>query len=516
MIVKYLLGVDIGTTNSKGVITDYDGNIRSSAILSHETDNPGPLMYEHDATAIWWRDFCRLCRCLIKDAGINSRDIAAVGCSGLGPAFVPVDELGHALRPAILYGIDTRAYREIKALSSLFGDQEVFNVGGQKLSSQSVGPKLLWFKENEPAIYDRTYKILSCNGFVVSKLTGMQTIDINNATFWGPFFNIHTQKWRTDLIERAGLNADIFPDISIPSDVAGTIIESASVETGLAIGTPVVVGSIDTFCEATGSGAIEDGDIFIAYGTTMTIVIFSALQKTHPDLWANFHTVPGLHTILGGMSTAGALTKWFIKNYMPEYLNSDQTTDPSVYPILQRMAAETPAGSNGLLILPYFSGERTPINDERARGIIAGLTLAHTRNHIYRALLEGTAYAVTHHIEIIEEMGIRPQKIIAAGGGAVNYAWTQIISDVTGLNQICIGNTSFAAPTGIAYIAGFGAGIFSDFERLKMSWVRRLSEVNANTSLFDIYKHYYVLYKNLYRSSIDQIHDLAEIGVKNS
>lgn len=512
MIKKYLLGIDIGTTNSKGVITDFEGNIQRSATISHQTDIIDNVRYEQDAVKVWWEDFCRICNILLEDKGINPLEITAVGCSGLGPAFVPVDSTGQPLRQAILYGIDARSRNEIDLLDSLFGKKEVFKISGQILSTQSVGPKFLWYKNNEPKLYTKTKKVLSCNGFLVSKLTDKYVIDINNAAFWAPFFDIHTKSWQVSKIKTAGLDPSILPAISLPGDIAGTITNKAASETGLACGTSVVVGTIDTFAEATGSGAVKDGEIFLVYGTTMTLVSISSYQNNHIDLWPNFHTVPGLYTLLGGMASSGSLIKWFVQNYMSDYLYSDQSLSPDVFPVLEGMAAQVPAGSEGLLVLPYFSGERTPINDEQARGIIAGLTLSHSKNHIYRALLEGTAYAVAHHIELMEDMGIKPKKIIAAGGGVDNRIWTQIVSDVTGLNQICIGENGFSAPMGDAFLAGYGSGIFNNFKPLKSNWIQSSLKVYSDPSLFKIYRQYFAQYKKLYKSSINEIHAIASMG----
>jgi len=505
---RYLMGIDIGTSGSKGIISDLEGRIVSFYSIDHEISIPHSCWAEHDAVNIWWNDFKKICAELLKNENIQSNDIAAIGCSGLGPTMVPIDSKGIPLRPAILYGIDTRSNNEIKYLNELLGRRNIFETSGQILSAQSIVTKILWYKNNEQDKYNKTFKILTTNGFLIYKLTGRCSIDLCNAIFWGPLFNIKKLCWDTIISERIGILVSLLPEVYNPSDIIGEVTKEASEETGLAEGTPVIAGAIDTFAEATGAGAIEPGDVFLAYGTTMTIIVNSNSLKTHTDLWANVHYIPNIYTLIGGMATSGALTNWFIKNFVEIEEEIFKRNGLNIYSILSDMAAEIPAGSEGLIVLPYFSGERTPINDELARGVIVGLTLSHTKKHIYRALLEGTANSVAHHLDIIGKMDIVPKRIISAGGGIENETWTQIVSDVTGLKQICIGERGLSAPLGDAYMAGFGTGIFKDFSTLEEKWVKKTRVIEPDKKTHIKYKKYLKIYKNLYKSTKEDIHRL--------
>jgi xylulokinase len=509
---RYLLGIDIGTSNSKGIISDLEGRIVSSCLINHEISMPHSCWAEHDAVNIWWNDFKKVCFELLSKVNIKSNEIIGIGCSGLGPAIVPIDGGGNPLRPAILYGIDTRADNEIKYLNKLLGGKNIFKTSGQILSAQSAGAKILWFKNNEPDKYNKTFKILTTNGFLVYKLTGISSIDLCNAIFFGPLFNIEKLCWDNVISEKVGIPVSLLPEVHKPYNIIGEVTKEASKETGLAEGTPVIAGAIDTFAEATGAGAIEPGDIFLAYGTTMTIIVNSNSLKTHKDLWANVHYVPNIYTIIGGMATSGALTNWFIKNFVEREQIIFKNNDLNIYSSLSDMAAKIPAGSEGLIVLPYFSGERTPINDELARGMMVGLTLYHTKKHIYRALLEGTAYSVAHHLDIISKLNIVPKRIISAGGGVANKTWTQIVSDVTGLGQTCVGDSGFIASLGNAYMAGFGTGIFKDFSTLKEKWSKKRRVVETNKRIHLLYKKYIKIYKNLYKKTRDDIHGLVMLS----
>jgi xylulokinase len=509
---RYLLGMDIGTTRSKGIISDLEGRIVSSYSISHAVSMPHKCWAEHDAIEIWWDDFKKICTELLSKGNVKGNEIAAIGCSGLGPSMVPIDRKGNPLRPAILYGIDTRSKNEIQYLNELLGLRNIFETSGQILSTQSVGTKLLWYKRNEPDKYKETLKIVTANGFLIYKLTGRYSIDLCSAIFFGPLFNIKKLCWDTMISEKIGIPISLLPEIYGPSDIVGEVTTEASKETGLAEGTPVIAGAIDTFAEAVGAGAIESGDIFLVYGTTMTIIVNSNSLKTHSDLWANVHYVPGIYTLIGGMATSGALTQWFAKNFAHIEQEIFRRNGVDIYPILSDMAAEVPAGSEGLIVLPYFSGERTPINDELARGVIAGLTLSHTRKHVYRALLEGTANSVAHHLDIIGTLNITPKRVISAGGGIENRTWTQIVSDVTGLKQICIGEKGFSAPLGDAYMAGFGTDIFKDFSILKEKWVKRARVIEPDEKTHRKYKEYLTIYKNLYERTREDIHRLVTLS----
>jgi xylulokinase len=508
---RYILGIDIGTSNSKGIISDLEGTIVGSASCSHSTSMPDKCLAEHEAIKIWWNDFKKISSELLRSTNLKGNEIAAIGCSGLGPSMVPVDRKGNPLRPAILYGIDTRSKNEIRYLNEVLGSRSIFKTAGQILSTQSVGPKILWYKMKEPEKYKKTFKILTANGFLVYKLTGRYSIDLCTAAFFGPLFNIEKLRWDSIMSERTGISNSLLPEVFHPSEIVGGVTAEAAEETGLAEGTPVIAGAVDTFAEAVGAGAIEDGEVFLAYGTTMTIVVNSKSLKTHIDLWANVHYVPDIYTLIGGMATSGALTEWFKNNFVYTEQELSKKDEEEVYAILSDMAAGIPVGSEGLVVLPYFSGERTPINDELARGIIAGLTLSHTKRHVYRALLEGTAYSVAHHLDIIGTMGITPKRIISAGGGVENKTWTQIVSDVTGLRQICVGKKGFSAPLGDAYMAGFGAGIFKDFSVLREKWVRGTRAIEPDKKSHIKYCEYLRIYRNLYERTKEDIHYLAEL-----
>jgi len=484
MSKEYLLGIDIGTRSSKGAIVDLKGNIIAKKSLEHGLSSPKQGWFEHDAERIWWSEFKIICRALLSETGINPNKINAVGCSCLGPTMLPMDQENKPLRPAILYGIDTRASSEIQELNRIIGKERILKKSGNLLTTQSVGPKILWFKKHEPDLFKRTFKIVTASTYLAYKLTGEYVIDHYTAATFEPLFNLQDLKWEEEMCEIIGIPPQLLPEIHLPAEIAGQVNDIASKETGLAKGTPVIVGGLDAMMEMVSTGLSETGEILLIYGSTM--VIFGLLEdlKIEPSLIFRPFIFPNKYVAVGAMSTSGMLIKWFRDNFAQSELELERKMGKNAFDLLSNEANKIPAGSEGLVVLPYFSGERTPIWDEKARGIIFGLTLYHTKTHIFRAILEGIAYSLLQHLKIMEGIGLKVKKIKAIGGGTKDLTWTQIISDVTGKKQECM-SQSADAYLGAAYLAGYGVGIFKDFKPLREEWIKLERIVQIYDALYE-------------------------------
>ena len=415
-----LLGIDVGTSSSKGVLVDDDGRVLASTVRPHITSLPRPGWAEHDPDAVWWRDFCSISRSLVSEAGLVPRCVAV---SGIGPCLLPCDGAGSPLRPAILYGIDTRSTAEIEELSTRYGSSRILDRCGSVLSSQAVGPKLLWLRRNEPEVWARTRTLFTAQSHVVYRLTGAYVLDHHSASQFTPLYDVRAggwiEEWVDDLCDGLAL-----PELVWPSDVVGTVTSAAAQETGLGSGTPVIAGTIDAWAEALSIGVEDPGDLMLMYGTTMFLVLVVSTVQPDARLWTTVGTLPGTTTVAAGMSTTGALTNW-----LRELLGR-----PS-YQVLLEEAASAGPGAGGMIVLPYFAGERTPLYDPAARGCILGLTLNHGRGHLYRAALEATAFGVRHILEVVAEAGHPVERALIAGGGTRGRLWPTIVSDVTGRSQ---------------------------------------------------------------------------------
>src|ERR1700760_521639 len=404
------LGIDIGTYESKGVLVDAEGHVLASAARPHELIVPRAGWAEHRAEEDWWSDFVWLSRKLLADSGLDASDVKAVGASAIGPCMLPVDADGAPLMNAVLYGVDTRAAREIEELTANLAADRILSHSGNALTSQAVGPKILWLKRNRPRIYARARMFLNSTSFLVHRLTGRFVTDHYSGSSVAPLYDIERQAWSEALAQEI-TELERLPEIAWTAEIAGAVTRRAAEQTGLAFGTPVIVGTIDAAAEAISVGVLEPGELMLMYGSTIfTIRVGSEFIKD-PRLWHAPWLFAGQYASMAGLATRGTLTHWFA-----DQLARDLRPEAA----MAALAAEgetSPPGARGLVFLPYFSGERTPIHDPNARGALFGLNLLHTRADIYRALLEGIAYGTNHVIDAYIEAGQTPHSIYAVGGG---------------------------------------------------------------------------------------------------
>ncbi|MCY0093780.1 FGGY-family carbohydrate kinase [Hoeflea ulvae] len=420
-----------------------------SAARAHEMIVPRPGWAEHRAEEDWWGDFVFITRKLIAESGVDPAEIRAIATSAIGPCMLPVDADGAPLSNGVLYGVDTRAAREIHDLNAEIGKDTILARCGNALTSQSVGPKILWFKRNHPELWEKTARILSSTSYLTFRLTGAYAIDHYTAANFSPLYDITEQDWCDDL-------ADFCPPAMLPelmwsTEIAGHVTREAAAETGLAAGTPVTCGTIDAAAEAVSVGVRHSGDMMMMYGSTIFIILLSDQPLSDPRLWHAPWLFPGEHAAMAGLATSGTLTHWFRDHFARE-LERD-----SAFAVLTSEALASPPGAKGLICLPYFSGERTPIHDSHAKGSFFGLDLTHDRGDMYRSVLEGIASATRHIAETYAEAGQRPARVLAVGGGTKNRPWLQATSDLTGLDQIVCAVTT-GASYGDAFLAALAVG----------------------------------------------------------
>jgi xylulokinase len=490
------LGIDIGTYESKGVLVDADGHVLASAARPHELIVPRAGWAEHRAEQDWWGDFVWLSQKLLADSGLGASEVKAVGASAIGPCMLPVDADGAPLMNAVLYGVDTRAAREIEELTAHIGADRILSHGGNALTSQAVGPKILWLKRNRPEIYAKTRMVLNSTSFLVHRLTGRFVTDHYSASSVAPLYDIESRTW-SDTLAPDITELDRLPEIAWTTEIAGTVTGRAAMETGLAARTPVIVGTIDAAAEAISVGVLDPGEMMLMYGSTIFAIRVGSERIQDPRLWHAPWLFSDQYASMAGLATSGTLTHWFA-----DQLARDLRPEAA----MAALAAEgetSPPGAKGLVFLPYFSGERTPIHDPNAKGAIIGLTLAHTRADIYRAALEGIAFATKHIFDTYAEAGAPPSTIIAVGGGLRNRIWTQATSDISGLTQ-----TASAVSIGAAYGDAFLA-------RLALGDVSRSAIKHWNPAAFGIvpdprnapvYEKRYATFRKLY----PRIRDLME------
>jgi xylulokinase len=490
-MAKLLLGIDIGTSSSKGVLARPDGTIVAAAVRPHDLSLPHPGWAEHDAETIWWADFVDLCAELVAQA---KDPIGAVCVSGIGPCLLPADAHGMPLRPAILYGIDTRATREIEELTERYGADSILSRCGSLLTSQAVGPKLAWLRRNVPDVWQQTRYIFMASSFVVYRLTGEYVLDHHSASQCDPMYDLMENRWIEEWAGEVAPGLEL-PRLLWPSEVAGSVSAAAAQLTGIPAGTPVAAGTIDAWAEAASVGVLQPGDLMLMYGTTMFMVEVVANPRPHPGLWSTAGVFRGTYSLAAGMATSGALTAW---------LRNIAGNPP--YETLLQEAGQVRPGSDGLVMLPYFAGERTPIFDPDARGVICGLTLSHGRGHLYRAALEATAYGVRHILETMRDAGGGGTRLVAVGGGTKGGLWTHVVSNVIGRPQVLPAET-VGASYGDAMLASIAGGLDSS----SATWNSTAAVIEPDPHTHDLYEELYTLYRELYPATRSVAHSLADI-----
>lgn len=486
--MKHYLGVDIGTFETKGVIVDEGGRIVAQAARTHQMLVPQPGWAEHRPEQDWWGDLVFVTRKMLAESGIQPSTIAAIGTSAIGPCMLPVDADGAPLMNGVLYGIDTRAAAEIEELTRRIGADALIEECGNALTSQSVGPKILWLKRHRPELFARTHKILTSTSYLVHRLTGRFMIDHYSAASTSPLYLPDRLAYSDELASDI-IALDMLPEPAWTTDIAGTVTDRAAEETGLAVGTPVIVGTIDAAAEALSVGVAQPGDMMLMYGSTIFIIEITQRRVTDRRLWYAPWLFPGQHASMSGLATSGTLTHWFRQQFAREL-------DPETAIVRLTQEAEiSPPGAKGLVVLPYFSGERTPIHDPRAKGMIFGLNLTHQRGDLLRALLEGIACGTNHIFETYAEVGQAPARIYAVGGGTKNRVWAQATSDISGRPQI-VREKTIGASYGDAFLAAMAVGDVKvgDIE----AWNPVATRFTPNAELQERYATLYRIFRDLY------------------
>ncbi|ADG97037.1 Carbohydrate kinase, FGGY-like protein [Segniliparus rotundus DSM 44985] len=489
-----VIGVDIGTGSSKGILAACDGKVLSTALSPHRMSLPRPGWAEMDAERDWWDGVCAITRELVEAAPPGSR-IAGVCVSGIGPCLLLCDEQVRPLRPAILYGVDARATAEIQELAERFGPEAIAQKCGSALSSQAVGPKLAWARRHEPDVWARTRRWYSSNSYIVAKLTGEYIADHHTASQCDPLYLTREFAWNTEWADEL-LDHVPLPQLAWPSEVVGHVRQEASEATALPVGTPVLAGTVDAYAEAHSVGVRHPGDLMVMYGSTMFFVEVIDSFCHHPALWTTAGVQTGSLALAAGTSTAGSLISWL-----------QSVTGGPDFDVLTREAESVPAGADGLLALPYLAGERTPIFDYDARGVFAGLTMNHTRGHLFRAAYEGIAFGVRDVLEAFGEAEAPVRRIVAIGGGVKSPVWTQAVSDITGQPQAITEQTA-GASYGDALLAAVGVGLVTP----ETDWSHVVCKVIPREERRERYDRLHETWRELYRSSKSAVHQLAGEG----
>ncbi len=496
----WLLGVDVGTTGVKALLVDEHGRIRSTATRGYPMQTPRLGWAEQDPL-LWWRAAQAAIRQVA--AGGRSRWIAAVGLTGQMHGLVMLDRPGRVIRPCILWN-DQRSAGQCRMILRRIGLRDLIRHTGNTVLPGFTAPKLMWVREHEPAAYRRTAKVLLPKDYIRFRLTGEYWTDVADASGTS-LFDVGRRQWSEYIVKRLRIPRSWLPGVTESPSISAYISPDAARQTGLRSGTPVVGGGGDQACQAVGAGIVDDSAAAVTIGTSG--VVFAVQDRFRPEskgrLHAFCHAVPGLWHLMGVMLSAGGSFRW-----LRDCLGRGEVTRSDAYQAMTAEAASVPAGCEGLIFLPYVSGERTPYADPDARGVFFGLSLRHSRSHLIRAVMEGVAFGLLDSMNLLRGLGIAAPRIRVTGGGSRSRLWRQIIADVFSVPVEVVEDEG--AAYGAALVAGVGARVFPSAVTAARSAVRVRGRAKPGPAS-PVYPAYYRCYRDLYQSLRERFGDLARL-----
>lgn len=484
-----LLGIDIGTSACKIAVFDKAGQVVSQANKPYKVYYPKNGYVEQNPNE-WWEAIVDGIKEVLSRDDIDAKDIKGIGVDGQSWSSIPVDRDGNVLANTPIW-MDTRARYLCDRVIKDIGEDEIFEVSGNNFLPNYSTPKMLWFKENHPEIFNKTYKFLQSNSYIVYKLTGNMTQDMSQG-YGLHFFNCRKLEYDSELAEKLGLSVDLVPGLCRCDEIVGHVTEKVSKITGLSEGTPVVAGGLDAACGALGAGVYKAGQTQEQGGQAGGMSICTNEALAHRNLILSSHVVPDMWLLQGGSVGGGGALKWFKQEF-----GQDETFDD-----LTKEAEKIPAGSDGVVFLPYMSGERSPIWDPDAKGVFYGLSFDKTKAHMIRAVLEGVAFSLEHNMRVAKETGVKVGGLNAMGGAANSTLWTQIKSDVTGL-PIDVPASDTATTLGAVILAGIGCGMYQSYDEAIETTIKITKSYKPNMENHKTYINSMELYLELYNDLKD-------------
>lgn len=487
MTTQFFLGIDVSTTATKALLIDSTGTVVAVFTTEYPFETPRPLWSEQHPD-LWWDGAQKSIRGVIEQSGVDPAQIGGVGLTGQMHGLVLLDEAGDVLRPSILWN-DQRTQAQCDEIHQRIGRERFIQITGNVALTGFTAPKILWVKENEPEVYSKAAHVLLPKDFVRYKLTG--DFGMDKADGAGTvLMNLKQRDWSEEVLSALEIPRRWMPPLYEGTQVTGTVTEATAVATGLKAGTPVMAGGGDQAAQAVGVGAVKEGVIALTLGTSGVVFATTGGAFIEPEgrLHAFCHSVPDQWHLMGVMLSAAGSLRWYRDTFAPG-ANYDDLLLP---------AASIPAGAEGLLFLPYLTGERTPYPDPLARGAFVGLTVRHGMAHCTRAVLEGVAFGLKDSFELMKSAGLaKIEQVRVSGGGARSLFWRQILADVFETELVTV-NTTEGAAYGAALLAGVGADLWPDVVTACESVVKVTGRTTPLEENVITYRRLYSVYQELY------------------
>ncbi len=507
--MSYLIGMDIGTSSTRAIIIDENGKLIASATSDYPMITPRPGWAEQNPED-WWNASIKVIKEVIETSGISVKDIAGIGPSGQMHGSVFLDSEGNVLRPALLW-CDQRTQRQCEEIYEIFGYEGFIKISYNKALTGFTAPKILWLRENEPENYKKIYKILLPKDYIRFKLSGDYATEVSDGS-GTILMDIAGRKWSEEILSGLKIDRSILPDIYESPEITSKVSAEAASITGLLEGTPIVGGAGDQAGGAVGSGIVTPGLISDYIGTSGVVFSFSedAVYDSEGRLHSFCHAVPGKWHLMGVTLAAAGSLKWYRENFGPSKQIAEKYPDKKSYQLLDMQAENVAPGSDGLVFLPYLSGERTPHADPNARGVFFGISYIHGQDHFVRSILEGVAFSQFDCLSLMKEAGITSDKVILFGGGARSRIWKQIVADIFSTKIVTL-NVEEGPSYGGALLAGVGAGIYKSVQEATQKVIKEVEEISPNAENIEKYDSIYSIYRSLYSDLKEDFARLAGI-----
>lgn len=507
--MRYLIGIDLGTSATKTVLFDEVGNIIASAAREYPLYQPQNGWAEQKPED--WREAAlETLKEVVETSHINKEDIKGLGISGQMHGLVMLDEKGDVIRPAIIW-CDQRTGKECEEITQKVGKERLIEITANPALTGFTASKILWVRKHEPGNYAKCRHILLPKDYIRYILTGVFATEVSDASGM-QLLDVPNRCWSEEVLEKLEIEKELLPKVYESIEVTGTILPQIAQETGLSVNTVVVGGAGDNAAAAVGTGIVKEGRAFTTIGTSG--VVYAHSDKVVIDKKGRVHTfccaVPGAWHVMGVTQGAGLSLKWFKDNFCEDYIAQAEKEQKDVYEIINQEVEKIPIGSGKLLYLPYLMGERTPHLDPDCRGVFFGLSAIHNRNNMLRAVMEGVSYSLKDCYEILVEMGMTIEEMMVCGGGGKSPVWKQMLSDLYGCHVNTV--TAKEGPAlGVAILAGVGAGIYESVEE----GCKRALEVKVGCAPKEedreLYLKYYQIYKELYPDLKQEFQRLQEL-----
>jgi xylulokinase len=507
--MRFLLGLDVGTTSTRTIIIDENGNLIASSTSDYELITPKPGWAEQIPDD-WWTASIKTIRDVIKKSNIPPEDIVCIGLSGQMHGSVFLDSDGNVIRPAILW-CDQRTFEQCETIYKIFGYDGFVKLSYNRALPGFTAPKILWLRENEPENYKKVSKILLPKDYIRYKLSNTYATEVSDAS-GTVLMNIPLRNWSDEILDGLEIKKSLLPEVFESVVISSKVSSEASRLTGLAQGTPIVGGGGDNAAGAVGSGIVKSGLISDSIGTSGVVFAHSDKPLYDPQgrVHSFCHAVPGKWHLTGVTLSAAGSLKWYYEKFGPSGEIIKNFPDIAKYGLLDKQAEKAPVGSDGLIFLPYLSGERTPYADPYARGVFFGISYLHGPDHFVRSIMEGVAFSQLDCLSLMRDLNINSDRVILFGGGAKSSIWRQIITDILNSKVVTL-NVEEGAAFGAAIIAGAGCGIYSSIEEAVDKIIKEDKENNPIAENVEKYNKLHAIYKSLYANLKDNFKNLSNI-----